>query len=165
MPINVDIYEFTAQRDIPRNDWYYSPIAAMNYIRTVDAIYFSTNMTNVTNITDYGATPWDFPGLSNHWKVTNKTTVYLSASGQTHVSFKGNKGMWRGKIGNECAAIKNKTTSYVFIVGSKIGQGMDNVTAPIKVYFDKTYKIKAPYGVQYAKPNFKSSMTFKYNNI
>ena len=162
VPINVDVYEFTAARDIPRNDFYNTPLTAMSRITNVDAIYFSTGMSNTVNITDFGATPWDFPGLSKHWKVTNKTTIYLPGNGQTAVQFKGNKGVWSGARGNEMCAFKGKTTEYVFVVGSKIGVGMDTTTTPIKVISEKTYKIKPIIGTQWAKPNFLSAQCFAY---
>nr|UOF79096.1 putative capsid protein [Cressdnaviricota sp.] len=163
--VNVDIYEFIAARNIARNDFYSTPCKAMTRIRTTDAIYFSTSMTNVTAMTDYGATPFDFPGLSKHWKVNQKVTVYLPAGSQTNVQFKGSKGMWDGKLGQDCCAFKGKTREYVFVVGSKIGWGMNDSSAPIKVAFEKTYKIKPPIGTQYAKPNFLSTMSYKYNSV
>lgn len=163
--INVDIYEFIAARNIARNDFYKTPCTAFTRIRNNDAFYFSDGMTNATAMTDFGATPFDFPGLSKHWKVNQKVTIYLPAGSQTNVQFKGSKGLWDGKLGQDCMAFKGKTREYVFVVGSKIGWGMNNSSAPIKVAFEKTYKIKPPMGTQYAKPNFLSSMSYKYNAV
>lgn len=163
--INVDIYEFVATRDMNRNDFYATPLVAMSRIASNDAIYFSTNMTNTTTMTDFGATPFDFPGLAKSWRVTSKTTIYLPSNGQTNVQFKGRKGIWDGAKGQDITAFKGKTTEYVIVVGSKIGWGLNNASAPIKVAFEKTYKIKPPTGTQYAKPNFLSSQSFKYSAI
>lgn len=162
VPINVDVYEFIATRNITLGDYYSTPLTAMDRITSNDATALSNNMSNTISKTDFGATPWDFPGLTKSWKVLSKTSIYLPANGQTNLQYKGSSGMWGGPKMNELAAFKGKTREYVFVVGSRIGVGMDIVNAPIKVSWEKTYKIKPPTGHTWATEGILSAQSYAY---
>ena len=160
--INVDVYEFIAVRDIGVNDYYATPLTAMSRIASNDAAKLTNGMTNTIAMTDFGATPWDFPGLSKSWKVMSKTSIYLPVGGQTNLSYKGPKGLWGGTKYQEMTAIKGKTRDYLFVVGSRIGSGMDGVTNPLKVYWNKTYKLKPPVGHTWTTEGIYSAQAYAY---
>jgi len=162
VPISVDVYEFVATRDIGVTDSYSTPGVAMSQINGTDANNLTNNMSNTINKTDFGATPWDFPGLKNSWKVLSKTTIYLQSLGQTNLQFTGPRGFWGGSKVNTTCSLKGKTREYFFVVGGRIAAGLDNVTAPIKVYWEKTYKFKPPAGHTWATEGVLSAQSYSY---
>jgi len=161
-PISVDVYEFVATRDIGQADLYSTPYQAMSSIRSFDANNLTVDMSNTINITDFGATPWDFPGLKNSWKVLSKTTIYIQSLGQTNLQFKGPRGMWGGNKVNEMCSLKGKTRDFMFIVGGRIAYGLNDSSTPIKVYWEKTYKIKPPAGHTWATEGILSAQSYTY---
>lgn len=161
-PISVDVYEFVATRDIPLFDDCPTPGAAMSYITTDIGNKLTLDMSNTINKTDFGATPWDFPTLKKSWKVLSKTTIYLQSLGQTNIQYKGPRGMWGGVKVAENTALKGKTRDFFFVVGGRIAAGLDNANPPIKVYWEKTYKIKPPAGHTWATQGIVSAQSYTY---
>lgn len=135
---NIEIYEFVAARDMPKGDAYYSPKAAWQQVYNDTGTLGGTAPT----VNSLGVTPLDLPAFGKHWKLKNKTRIFLEANGNTMFQIKGPTGVYDYSKNSDLEAIKGKTTHIMIISLSAIGFGTGLNVNPLSLSWSKSYHFK-----------------------
>lgn len=142
-PINVDIYEMVAARDMGETDDYGTVQGAINNIATSCVVLdHSTTSYFQNTMSIRGTTPYDFPDLAKHWKVESKTRVYLPGNGQVSFQCQGRKGIYKFDQMKELGARKGYTKQIMMVAGSEIAFGFSGASNALNFVWNQTIHFK-----------------------
>lgn len=146
---DLQIYKCVAARDMSPTDGYSSPYTAWTQCITDLTAENVTAGFATMNVTNYGVEPTDCPAFGKHWRVVQKSTIFMDANTATTFKVTGPKGWFDMSKMNNLQAQKGKTVGFLFVMGGRIGNGITGSATMLRTTFSKTYHYKFPSGSEH----------------
>lgn len=143
LPVDYDVYECTAAKDIA-NTAYDDPASAMSFCLTQ-----SPNYATSVNVNQKGVSPFDVPSFGEWWTINKVTRVRLSDNQKAVFTLKSNF-IYDYERFTTKGAIKGKTRAFMVIADPTESQQGSNASQLFFSYsIQKAFKFKPLLGTSY----------------